>query len=344
MLPGGYGLSAIEADKVCLSATIHLLAAPRSILITVFRVHVLDYDYRMTASAMAPRPFGRTGLNVSPLGLGAGRIGGGDLSEADVERLLGTALDVGVTLIDTARSYGLSEERIGRHLAHRRREFVLSTKGGYGTPGIPDWTGSCITEGINAALQRLRTDRIDIFHLHSCPLETLERGDVIDALESAVRAGKIRIAAYSGDAAPLAFAVRSGRFGSIQVSVNLCDQRILDVDLPTATVSGLGVIVKRPLANAPWRFPERPTESDIAIYWERFRTMNIQPGHLGWDELALRFTAFQPGVSACIVGTASMDHLLKNARLLERGPLPPETIEALRKTFQTNDRGWIGQV
>jgi aryl-alcohol dehydrogenase-like predicted oxidoreductase len=87
---------------------------------------------------MERRPFGRTGLTVPSLGFGAGHVGDPALAEAEVERLLHGALDLGVTLIDTARSYGLSEERIGRHLAGRRDEFILSTKIGYGIPGYED--------------------------------------------------------------------------------------------------------------------------------------------------------------------------------------------------------------
>jgi aryl-alcohol dehydrogenase-like predicted oxidoreductase len=76
---------------------------------------------------MDHRPFGRTGLTFPCLGFGAGHVGDPALAEAEVGRLLHGVLDLGVTLIDTARSYGLSEERIGRHLAGRRNEFVLST-------------------------------------------------------------------------------------------------------------------------------------------------------------------------------------------------------------------------
>ena len=100
---------------------------------------------------MELRPLGKTGFSVSALGLGAGRIGGPETSEADVDRLVGGALDAGVTLIDTARSYGLSEERLGRALAGRRERVVLSTKVGYGVPGVPDWTARCITDGVDAA-------------------------------------------------------------------------------------------------------------------------------------------------------------------------------------------------
>jgi aryl-alcohol dehydrogenase-like predicted oxidoreductase len=66
------------------------------------------------------------------------------VSESEAGRLLNQVLDAGVNLIDTARGYGLSEERIGRHLAHRRPEFLLSTKVGYGIPGVADWTYDCI--------------------------------------------------------------------------------------------------------------------------------------------------------------------------------------------------------
>ena len=80
------------------------------------------------------RPFGATGLAVPPLGLGAGPVGDGSLDEAGAGRLLHGALDLGLTFVDTAPGYGLSEERIGRHLYGRRFSFGLSTKLGDGIP------------------------------------------------------------------------------------------------------------------------------------------------------------------------------------------------------------------
>src|SRR4051812_13673646 len=125
------------------------------------------------------RAFGDTGLTVSALGFGGGHIGDPATPEPEVERLLNEVLDAGVTLIDTARGYGASEERIGRHLSGRRSEVVLSTKVGYGIPGYEDWTGPCVAAGVDEALRLMRTDRIDVVHLHSCPLEVLERGEVV---------------------------------------------------------------------------------------------------------------------------------------------------------------------
>ncbi len=290
------------------------------------------------------RAFGDTGLQVSVLGFGAGHIGSPDQSEEEVARLLHEVVDLGVTLLDTARGYGLSEERIGRHLGKRRAEVVISTKVGYDIPGFEDWSGPIIRAGVEAALQRLRTDWLDIVHLHSCPLEVLQEGEVVQALQEMVTAGKVRVAAYSGDNAPLIFAVESGSFGSIETSINLTDQRVLDDALPAARARGMGVIAKRPLANAPWRFEERPEGHYAEVYWERLRAMEVDPGSLAWDELALRFAAFQPGVSSCIVGTRSLAHLRRNVALLEQGPLPDETMQALRAAFRAHDEGWTGQV
>ena len=215
---------------------------------------------------MHTRAFGLSGLRVTPLGFGAMHINDERVSDAEAGRLLNGVLDAGVNLIDTARGYGLSEERIGRHLAHRRQEFLLSTKVGYGIPGVPDWTHACIVAGVEAALRRMRCEQLDIVHLHSCPLPILEGGQVITALEDCARAGKLRVVAYSGDNAELDFALRSGRFAGVQTSINLCDQVNLAERLPALHSRGLGVIAKRPLAGAVWQQTQRPEAHAEGLY------------------------------------------------------------------------------
>ena len=288
------------------------------------------------------RPFGKTGLTVSALGFGAGGIGDVVMTEREVETLLNAVLDSGISLIDTARSYALSEERIGKYLHHRRKEFVLSTKVGYGIDGYEDWTGPCVSAGIDEALRRLQTDYIDIVHLHSCSQEILDQGDVIEALLNAVASGKVRVAAYSGDNEPLEWGVDSGKFGSIQTSINLCDQCVIDGALVEAQKRRLGVIAKRPVANAPWRFSDRPTGGSVAVYWERWKAMGLDPGPFDWPELALRFVAFLPGVHSCIVGTRRIEHLRANVEAVAKGPLPTEMIEAIRSAFREHDNEWSG--
>lgn len=300
------------------------------------------------ARRMLSRTLGSTEISVSALGLGAGQLGDVALDDAQVERLLNGAVDAGVTLIDTARGYGASEDRIGRHLGHRRRDFVLSTKVGYGIAGFTDWTGACITAGIDEALRLLRTDFIDIVHLHSCPIEVMSQGEITRALDVAVTSGKVRVAAYSGDNEALNWALTSGHFGSLQTSINLFDQRVISDGLRIARERGLGVIAKRPIGNAPWRFIEQPRGDYCETYWLRMCAMGIDPRAVNlfgipFAELALRFTAFLPGVSSCIVGTRHLEHFHTHVKSLERGPLSDDIVAALRASFAENDDGWIGQ-
>jgi len=279
---------------------------------------------------------------VSVIGLGAGQIGDARIEEADVAALLNAAVDAGITLIDTAPSYGCSEELIGYHLASRRDDIVISTKLGYGVDGYQDWTGSCITAGVEQALRILHTDRIDIAHLHSCPRATLENGEVITALERARYDGKVRAIAYSGDSDDLACAVATGRFDGFMASLNICDQRVIDDVLPD--ISNWGFIAKRPSANHPWRFNQRPVGDYCEEYWLRWRAMELANRGHEWGEIALRFAISQPQVSSAIIGTANMDHLKQNIAWSEAGSLDADWLEELHTAFRQHDRGWSGQI
>ena len=294
---------------------------------------------------MQTRQFGRSGIVVPVLGFGAMQLGDPALPEHDAERLLNLALDLGLTLIDTARSYGISEERIGRHIAHRRDEFVLSTKVGYGVEGIPDWTCDCVLAGVDQARDRLRTDVIDIVHLHSCGPETLRAGGVTEALTRCVELGKVRVAAYSGDGEPLHDAIAGGRFGGVQVSVNICDQQGLAA-VRDARKRGLGTIGKRPLAGRPWASGLPPSDPVHAEYHRRFAALRgafgAEPGD--WDSLALRFAAYEPGVDCVIVGGTSARHLERNAAVVASGPLEQGLRAACRERFAAAGPEWRGMV
>lgn len=293
--------------------------------------------------SIEPRNFGMSGLKVSPLGLGCGNLGRADVSEKSAEKLLLGALDLGVTLFDTARGYGSSEERIGKCLSNRRSEFVLSTKVGYGIPGYRDWTPECVVTGVHQALRLLKTDRIDIVHLHSCSKEALMHPGLIDALLAMVDQGLIGVAAYSGENEDLAYAVDTGRFRSIQCSINICDQRTIDHPLPGAKERGMGVLAKRPVANAPWRYAKRPAGQYVDEYWKRWNAMNLETG-MDWNELVLRFSAFTWGVDSCLVGTTNIEHLKHNVDAIQKGPLPKEVYAQIREAFRNHDAGWIGQI
>jgi aryl-alcohol dehydrogenase-like predicted oxidoreductase len=266
------------------------------------------------------------------------------MDEREVEILLLGALDLGVTLVDAARSYGLAEERIGRHLGRHRTEVVLSTKVGYGIDGLADWTGPCVAAGIDEALRRLRTDHLDIAHLHSCPLETLRRGDVLAALLDAVVAGKVGIAAYSGEGEALAWAVASGAFGAVQSSVNLCDRTSLASVIPAALGRGVAVLAKRTLCNGVWRHAERPSQPDLNEYWRRWHALELPLP--GWDplELALRFAAHAPGVDCALCGTTRLENLRRIVDLVTNGPLPADVSKALATTYDSIGGSWCGVI
>ena len=293
---------------------------------------------------MNTRALGRTGIVVSEIGLGAGPLGGLELDDVAAVDLVHGALDLGVTLIDTAPSYGRSEARIGVALHGRRDRVVLSTKLGYGVPGVADWTGPCITRGIELALARLDTSWLDVAHLHSCPLDVLARGDVVDALAAAVRRGVVRVAAYSGDGAALAWAIDSGLFGAVQCSINLADQRALDAALARAHARGIGVLAKRTLANAAWRDATPPATPDRAEYWHRLRAMELPPPGAPAAEHAIRFVLAHAGVSSALVGTTSLANLTAAIAAAGSGPLDTASVAHARAAFRRCDRGWDGVI
>ena len=134
---------------------------------------------------------------------------------------------------------------------------MLSTKFGYGVDGVPDWTYPCIVQGVERALRLMRTDVIDIGHLHSCPLPVLQRGEVSEALADCLRAGKLRVAAYSGENAELAHALADDRLASVQCSLSLVDR----ANAPQVSNTAKGVLVKRALGGRAWRRRNDPTTS-----------------------------------------------------------------------------------
>ncbi len=293
---------------------------------------------------MLYRNYGSEALKVSAIGFGAGHIGGENLSEAEVGRLLNEVLDSGITLFDTARGYNLSEERIGRHLAHRRGETILSTKVGYGIVGRDDWSYDGIVDGVDLALKNLRTEYIDIVHLHSCSLVILQRGEVTSALERCKHEGKIRKIAYSGENQELIEAISSKVFDGIQCSVNVCDQKSAREFLPFAAAKRMGIIAKRPLANVPWRHETLPSGQYVENYWKRFKTMELDRLGLNWQEVALRYVLFHTDISSAIIGSTNIENIRNNCKIMEKGPLPFEIVHLLHSKFDGYKNEWNGEV
>jgi aryl-alcohol dehydrogenase-like predicted oxidoreductase len=210
---------------------------------------------------MEIRTLGKTGLRVSVLGFGGAEIGFENAPQGDVERLLGSALDAGLNVIDTGECYADSEEKIGRAVGHRRGEFHLFTKVGHasGFPE-PDWDIAMMEKSIDRSLRRLQVDHLDLIQLHTCGEDQLRQGDVIAVLQRARDAGKTRFIGYSGDSKTALYAAECGAFDTLQTSVNIADQECVELTLPRARAANMGVIAKRPLANVAWRHADDPGE------------------------------------------------------------------------------------
>lgn len=297
---------------------------------------------------MERRVLGKTGLDVSVLGFGGAEIGYMGVDQATVTTLLNQALDAGLNVIDTAECYSngqvSSEELIGEAIAQRRSECYLFTKCGHAIGfDLPDWHPTLLERSIERSLKRLRTDYLDLVQLHTCSLELLQQGDVIEVLLRARDAGKTRFIGYSGDNEAALYALQCGAFDTLQTSISIADQRGIDLLLPEAQKRNVGIIVKRPIANASWRYTERPNPY-VAPYWERLRRLNYpflaEPTEAA--SVALRFVVSLPGVHTAIVGTTRPQRWQENAKLLEAGPLEPELIEAIRKRWQeVAEADWV---
>jgi aryl-alcohol dehydrogenase-like predicted oxidoreductase len=297
---------------------------------------------------MERRQLGRTDMVVSVLGFGGSEIGYQRVSERTVARLLGDALDAGLNVIDTAECYDNSETLIGRAVGGRRREFYLFTKCGHARGwDRADWRPSALLGSIERSLERLATDRLDLIQLHSCGLDQLRRGDVIEALERARERGLARYIGYSGDGAAARYAVECGRFDTLQTSVSIADQEAIELTLPLARARNVGVIAKRPLANVAWRHARKPAEPYYQPYWTRLRALDydfLRDGRAA-AATALRFTLGVPGVHTAIVGTTKPERWKDNAALLASGPLDTATYERIRARWrEVAQPSWDGQV
>lgn len=297
---------------------------------------------------MEKRVLGKTGLEVSVLGFGGAEIGYQGVAQETVETLLNAALDAGLNIIDTAECYANSEELIGKAVAHRRGEFHLFTKCGHASGlDLPDWNPQMLEQSIERSLKRLQTDCVDLVQLHSCSKEILQQGDAIAVLQKAREAGKTRYIGYSGDNDSALYAIESGAFDTLQTSLSIADQHVLEKNLPAARERNMGVIVKRPIANAIWTSEGQPGDYYKA-YWERLKVLDYDflKGDLNDAiSIALRFTLETPGVHTAIVGTTKPGRWKQNAELLSSGLLPAAQIETIRARWQqVAQPDWGGQV
>ena len=304
---------------------------------------------------METATLGRTGLRVSRLGLGLAAIGGYSVDEPEqAERVLNSALDAGITFLDTAECYGSSEELVGNAVSHRRDEYVLATKSGHvprGSSGEP-WTGKTAAASIDNSLRRLKTDWVDLVQVHAYDIPAPTPDDVLRALTDARDAGKTRFLGYSGENEDAVWALRTGLFDTLQTSFNLVDQSARHLLFELAEANGVGIIAKRPIANAVWGKAVSGTGADsvAGTTKERLRRaeaiLDMGPIAGAPDDpiaMALGFVLGNDEVATAIVGTKNPEHMLENIRVLETQlPIPEGVVAELQRRFDEIGRDWPG--
>lgn len=287
-------------------------------------------------------------MDVSVLGFGAAEIGFAGVDPAIVSRLVEGALDAGLNVIDTAECYADSEELLGKAVSHRREDYWLFSKCGHPEGYTSeDWRPASLLSSIERSVRRLRTDRLDLIQLHSCSEDELRKGDVIDALRTARDRGLARFLGYSGDSDAARYAIECGAFDVLQTSVSLADQEAIERVLPLAVAKDVGVIAKRPIANAAWMTGKKPASEYHHSYWARLEKLHydfLKPGSPESVAIALRFTLSQPGVHTAIVGTTKPERWAENAATVAKGPLPPRQVAEIRARWRSAAPAeWTGE-
>lgn len=290
------------------------------------------------------RRLGRTNIEVSEISLGCVEIGidygiavtgqPRRPAEAEAERLLHTALDLGVNHLDTARAYGDSEAIIGRVLSGRREEFVLTTKiPVHKQQDLPtaDLKQHC-RESLEASLKALRTDRIDVLLLHTSGPEILRREDLADIV-SEVGEGRVRsfgVSVYGLESARLAIA--SDWCECVQIAYSILDRRAEDDVLDLARERGVGVVARSVLLKGAltWRYKSLPY--DLAPLRQAAEELaHLAGGVAALPETAYRYVLSDERLQTALVGASSAEEVEQAVKFASQGPLEADRMEQIRK-------------
>jgi aryl-alcohol dehydrogenase-like predicted oxidoreductase len=280
------------------------------------------------------RQLGRTGLHVTVLGYGAmelrGAPRGREVTDAQAETILHAALDAGINYIDTSIDYGMSEERIGRYIGHRRSEYYLASKCGclVGAPPAPRgqtsphvFTRDNILRGVEQSLSRMRTDHLDVLQFHGSPSrQTLEKDGALDTVLELKRSGTTRFVGMSGTLPNLVDHIAMGVFDVFQIPYSAVE-REHEALIATAARAGAGIVIRGGAAKGA------PTEGKHeGVQWDRWQNVELRDLLHGMTpmEFVLRFTFTHPDLHTNIVGTINPTHLHHNVEVLEQGPLPAD--------------------
>ena len=294
---------------------------------------------------------GRTGLEVTTLGYGAMELrgaerGGPAISDEESDRVLNAVLDAGINLIDTSPDYGLSEERIGKFIAHRRGEYYLASKCGCAAGefvgGAQDHllSGANVRAGVEQSLRRMKTDYLDIVQFHrSLTPEEFEREGALAEVLKLQQEGKVRFIGVSGTLPQLREQIAMG-WDEFQIPYSAL-QREHETVIAEASAAGAGIMIRGGAARGT------PDDWNGRSYymlpgsipqdrWEQAKLDELLDG-LSRMEFTLRFTLSNPDLDTTIVGTRNIDHLHSNLDIARKGPLPADVVAEAKRRLDATD-------
>jgi aryl-alcohol dehydrogenase-like predicted oxidoreductase len=318
--------------------------------------------------ALERRSFGRTGLDVSALGMGCGRLGSprADPFGANGRRAVNAALDSGIDFFDTADSYGrgFSERMLGRAIARWKGRVTVATKCGLlKTPAalgrvanaqlrprdssdrvqprrLAEETFRSLTSrrcfdpgyirrAAEASLRRLHTDHLDVLLLHSPWSAVLVAGDFVEVLERLRAEGKIRFWGVSARSEEDALlAMGLPGIDCIEIELNLCHTAPTDRVIPEASKVGVAVIARQPFGSG--NILARAASLDPVL--DSGRAVDVDDrSPAGLIRYSLQFAMGVPGVSTVIPGMTRPEHVWANVGAATSPPVPDEEIDGVRR-------------
>ena len=301
---------------------------------------------------MQYRKLGKTDLTVSVLGFGASPLGN-EFREIDAregERSVHMAVDRGINFFDTSPYYGrtLSEERLGRFLGHRRKNIVLATKCGRYDVARFDFSAERVRSSIDESLRRLRTDYVDIFHMHD--VEFVDRDQVLqEALPVArelQRAGKCRYVGITG--LPLAILREIAGQAEVDAILSYARYSLLADDLdtglrPLCEERGIGLINASPLhlgiltnrGAPPWHLasPEVRQAGSRVVELCKTRGLNV-------SQVAMKFCYEYPHTASVLAGLSRCRHVEANLAAFDL-EIPEGMLQEIRaEVGDAHNRVW----
>ncbi len=320
---------------------------------------------------MEKRILGRTGREVSVVGLGTWQLGAdwGQVDESDALDVLSAAVDAGVTLFDTADVYGdgRSEQLIGRFLReHPDNDVLVATKMGRRADQVPENYSAANFRAWNDRSRRnLGVDTLDLVQLHCPPSPVYSDDEVFDALDAMVEDGRIAAYGVSVERVDEALtAIARPNVASVQIILNAFRQKPLERVLPAAAEAGVGILARVPLASGllSGRYTEQTTfaADDHRNYNRTGAAFDVGETFAGVDfttgvaaartfsglahegitpaQLALRWIIDQPQVTAVIPGARTVEQARGNASAGELAPLDDSSRDAVRDLYDEKIR------